>query len=578
NAFYLEELIRAVAEGKDRALPDTVLAMVETRLGRLPLEARRVLRAASVFGQVCWEGGVAVLLGGAMSAVTVGEWLARLVEQEVLAERPDSRFPGERELAFRHALLREGAYATLTEDDHRLGHHLAGEWLEGRGEADPMVLAGHFERGGDGTRAASHYLRAAEQAFHILDLDATAARAGLGLACAPPPELRLALLGMRCEAACYGLHLIGVAMGDVEELMRSAPRGGIPWVQGVVAKIESTIVTGGLEDLRAGIALLRDIDPSPEAVGRMAFGFLTGICILDNLGAVEEASALEARFSEIVRATEDQERLVHLWWNVAIGMRASYAHEDPWRALAHSAAIQPIFDAIGGEGTFLNMQLFRGLNLWFLGALAEGDRILGEIAAADTALGMASSLRRFGLAWLRADRGALADARALAAQLAEHGRAQKLPLEEGRGRWVLAEVLRRTGDLEGAERELPVALATVVSLERPGVLGTLAALRLAQGRAEDALAAAREGVDGCTTMGGGCGLFRCAFVRLTHAEALHATGAHDAAHRAIGAARAILLATAGRIADPAYRRSFLEDVPENARTLALARAWLGEPG
>ncbi|HWO17842.1 MAG TPA: protein kinase, partial [Kofleriaceae bacterium] len=34
NAFYLEELIRAVAEGKDRALPDTVLAMVETRLAR----------------------------------------------------------------------------------------------------------------------------------------------------------------------------------------------------------------------------------------------------------------------------------------------------------------------------------------------------------------------------------------------------------------------------------------------------------------------------------------------------------------------------------------------------------------
>ena len=66
NAFYLEELIRAVAEGKDAALPETVLAMVETRLARLPFEARRVLRAASVFGEVCWEGGVIVLLGGAM--------------------------------------------------------------------------------------------------------------------------------------------------------------------------------------------------------------------------------------------------------------------------------------------------------------------------------------------------------------------------------------------------------------------------------------------------------------------------------------------------------------------------------
>ena len=136
NAFYLEELIRAVAEGRDHALPETVLAMVETRLGRLAVEARRVLRAASVFGEVCWESGVTVLLGGAMSATMVGEWLAKLVEQEALAVKPKGRFPGEREYTFRHALLREGAYASLTDEDKRLGHRLAGEWLEEHGEDD----------------------------------------------------------------------------------------------------------------------------------------------------------------------------------------------------------------------------------------------------------------------------------------------------------------------------------------------------------------------------------------------------------------------------------------------------------
>ncbi|HMG52174.1 MAG TPA: AAA family ATPase, partial [Kofleriaceae bacterium] len=96
NTFYLEELIRASAEGKDHTLPDTVLAMVETRLARLAVEARRVLRAASVFGEVCWDGGVVVLLDGAMSAAAVGEWLARLVEQEVLAVRTETRFTGQR--------------------------------------------------------------------------------------------------------------------------------------------------------------------------------------------------------------------------------------------------------------------------------------------------------------------------------------------------------------------------------------------------------------------------------------------------------------------------------------------------
>ena len=106
-----------------------------------------------------------------------------------------------------------------------------------------------------------------------------------------------------------------------------------------------------------------------------------------------------------------------------------------------------------------------------------------------------------------------------------------------------------------------------VPLEHPGVLGTLSALRLAQGRAEEAVAR-------CTTVGW-CGMCRGAFVRLAHAEALHATGAHDAARRAIAEVRTRLFTMADRIANPAYKNSFLDSVPENARTLALARAWPG---
>src|SRR5262249_49798415 len=148
---------------------------------------------------------------------------------------------------------------------------------------------------------------------------------------------------------------------------------------------------------------------------------------------------------------------------------------------------------------------------------------LEEVVRGDELLGFASSLRRFSLAWLLADEDALDEARVLATRLAESGRAHHDPLHESRGRWVLAEVLRRAGDPAGAERELERALAMAVPLERPGVLGTLARLRLAQGRAEEALAAAGDAVAQCDAMGG-CGMFRGAFVRLAHAEALHATG------------------------------------------------------
>jgi hypothetical protein len=128
------------------------------------------------------------------------------------------------------------------------------------------------------------------------------------------------------------------------------------------------------------------------------------------------------------------------------------------------------------------------------------------------------------------------------------------------------------GDLEAAEREVHVALAMAMPLDSPGVLATLSGLRLAQGRAGEALAAAEDAMARCATMGG-CGMFRSAFVRLAHAEALHATGAHDAARHAIAEARARLLAIADKIADPGYQASFLAGVPENARILALADAW-----
>ncbi len=529
-----------------------------------------------MFGEVCWEGGVIALLGMTMGATAVGEWLTKLVEQEVLAVKPGARFPGERELAFRHALLREGAYATLTEEDRRRGHHLAGEWLERHGEDDPMVLAGHFELGGETARAASFYLRASEQAFHVFDLDAAMARAGLGLRCDPPEELRMALRGMRCEASGQSPQNFNATIADAEELLRSAPQGSIPWVQGLFVHIEGTMYAGRIEDFLATIELLRKVTPAPEAVGRMTLNYLAAICILDALGRVPEGTALEERFSQVHRATGDREPLARLWWNVLVGMRAAYASEDPWNGLAHSDAIQPIYEAIGGERVFLNMQLFRGINLWYLGAFGPAERTLAKIEAADELLGLASSLRRFHLAWLRADLGALEEARALAIQLSEHGRAHHLSLEEFRGRWVLAEVLRRIGDHEGAEREIQTALGMQVpSLEHPGALGTLSALRLAQGRAEGALAAAEDAVSRCNSMGG-CGMFRGAFVRLAHAEALHASGAHDAARLAVAEARTRLLAIADRIADPGFQRNFLDEVPENARTLALAHAWLGE--
>ena len=147
NPFYLEELLRTAARRPGQALPETVIAMVQSRLAVLGEEVRRMLRAASVFGEVFWMGGVARLLGSEDQLAWVREMLGSLVEQELLVRRSECRFPGEEEYAFRHVLLREGAYAMLVKTDRVLGHRLAGAWLKEHGEQDPSVLAEHLERG-----------------------------------------------------------------------------------------------------------------------------------------------------------------------------------------------------------------------------------------------------------------------------------------------------------------------------------------------------------------------------------------------------------------------------------------------
>ncbi|WP_433926805.1 protein kinase [Sorangium cellulosum] len=56
NAFVLEEQIRAIAEGRSEGMPETALAMVQARLEALGIEERRVLRAASIFGETFCKG------------------------------------------------------------------------------------------------------------------------------------------------------------------------------------------------------------------------------------------------------------------------------------------------------------------------------------------------------------------------------------------------------------------------------------------------------------------------------------------------------------------------------------------
>jgi eukaryotic-like serine/threonine-protein kinase len=106
---------------------------------------------------------------------------------------------------------------------------------------------------------------------------------------------------------------------------------------------------------------------------------------------------------------------------------------------------------------------------------------------------------------------------------------------------------------------------------RAHALAVLGQIELSRGRPEAALGPSGKAMALLESLGGleeGESL-----VRLVHAEALAALGQPAEAREAILSAYERLSERASKIRNSMWRAWFLEAVPENARTVALARAW-----
>jgi eukaryotic-like serine/threonine-protein kinase len=188
NALFLEELIRYAAEGRSD-LPLTIQAVIQTRIDSLDPDYRLVARAASVFGRSCWGDGVSALLDR-----PVEKELRALEQAEILTQRESSRISDQTEWAFRQALVRDTVYASLLEEDCTMFHARAATWLEVAGEEDFAVLAWHAAAGGDRHLAASHYVRATEQAYASGNMEAVIVMADNGLTFAEDKVVQAKLL------------------------------------------------------------------------------------------------------------------------------------------------------------------------------------------------------------------------------------------------------------------------------------------------------------------------------------------------------------------------------------------------
>ncbi|MCZ7684956.1 MAG: protein kinase [Sandaracinaceae bacterium] len=158
--FHLEELARAREGGDPRTGRDSVLSLVESRIARMPGAVRRVLRAASVFGERFDAEGVRHLLARRDADRETADALVAAVEAELVVAEEQAGVH-----RFRHRLVREAAYAMLTEEDRALGHRLAADWIEEAGEARAAEIASHYASAGRAREAARWYARAAFEAL-----------------------------------------------------------------------------------------------------------------------------------------------------------------------------------------------------------------------------------------------------------------------------------------------------------------------------------------------------------------------------------------------------------------------------
>jgi tetratricopeptide (TPR) repeat protein len=595
NTLFLEELIRASAKGppsgdRDGArVPETVLAMVQARLEALHVEERRVLRAASVFGQTFVEGGAAALVGG----IKVRGWLRNLAEQELIVTGSDGRH------RFRHALVREAAYGMLTDGDRMLGHRLAGEWLEAAGERDAMVLAEHFERGNDHPRAAGFYQRAAEHAFEGNDLEAALARTARGLFCVEDPESLLAgeLTLVRTKASRW-LGKLEDAEESAVSAMRLFPRGGARWCEAAAEAVHVAGKLGHTERLLActeALLAVGDAEITMEWSPGTTPDAARTPAEVDRETAASYAIAL-ARAATNLQLSAGRQALVEVLLERA-DEAATRAADDPAVVGQVQWARSLRILAAGDVSTFLRLVQASRRNLELagdlrsecvqalnaahgylqLGLYEEAAAILRETSTRAERLGL-SNARSYALLNLGPalwGQGLLAEARAAEEDALALLRAHADRRLTAVARTYLAIILSLSGEHEAAALEA-IDLAADRSNTpafRALAQAILADVRLAEGRAGEALAAAEAALSILTSLDGiEEGESR---IRVVYAEALVAAGEIARGHAAIAEARDRLLARAGAVVDPALRKSFLERVPENARTLRRAAEWLG---
>ncbi|UCG08398.1 MAG: tetratricopeptide repeat protein [Desulfobacterales bacterium] len=181
NPFFIEEICLslneqgAVAIEKPRAiltqsletlrLPDTVQAIIRTRLDRLEPDVKEALRLASVIGK---EFSRRIMEKLYAAPTTLSQALEKLKTLEMIQQ---TKIVPEGEYSFKHELTQEIAYETLLLQRRKVLHGLVGEAIEefysDRLEEQVNLLQHHFNQAEKWQKAVHYGCQAAQKATRL---------------------------------------------------------------------------------------------------------------------------------------------------------------------------------------------------------------------------------------------------------------------------------------------------------------------------------------------------------------------------------------------------------------------------
>ncbi len=442
---------RPVGDLTSLAVPETLTALIASRLDRLAPEDRALVSDAAVLGQSFTLAALSAVSGA--PAAEIEPTIGGLVRRELLTLQSDPRSPERGQYAFVQALIREVAYNTLARADRKSRHLAAARFFESLGSDE---LAGGL---------AGHYLAAHANTAGGPEADALAAQARITLRAAAD---RATALGAYAQATEFLEQALAVTT-DRQERGELLERAG-----------SAASAAGSNDPARSFLEQAVEIHRSRgDRIAMCRATAELGRVMINAFNDTEAALAFIASATEEYADLAEDPAGVALWAQLA---RAQFLFARPAEAVATADATLALAERLDLVPVVADLLVTKGTALANVGRPREGlgtietGRLLAESAGLTFTI-LRATLNSAGLASENDPRSSLAAAQRgldLSVRLG-------IPGFVGVFRETVGSVSVRTGDWDTGIATLRVGLAAPSERDRVFFRTTLALYGILRG-------------------------------------------------------------------------------------------------